>query len=159
MAKSNLGMYQSNIKDQSCLPKRSNLMSLAACIPSSFKFFSICLLLALEALSSADIAHPMMKFGVHAVKAEELLEAPQMGINNWKDWVDFNNLLLELVLFLTWLDCRPYAYSLLLPISSLILLLSLIRLSPAASWGRVGMGPGPLQHHWALMNPLGGQNI
>ena len=75
-------MYQSNIKDQSCLPKRSNLMSLAACIPSSFKFFSICLLLALEALSSADIAHPMMKFGVHAVKAEELLEAPQMGINN-----------------------------------------------------------------------------
>ena len=43
------------------LPNRSNLMSLAACIPSSFKFFSICLLLALEALSSADIAHPMIK--------------------------------------------------------------------------------------------------
>ena len=58
-------------------------MSLAACMPSSFKFFSICLLLALEALSSADIAQPMMKFGVHAVKAEvEFREAPQMGINS-----------------------------------------------------------------------------
>ena len=54
-------------------------MSLAAWTPSSFKFFSICLLLALEALSSADIAHPMMKVGVHA--GNELLEAPQMGIN------------------------------------------------------------------------------
>ena len=43
------------------LPNRSNLMSLAASIPSSFKFFSICLLLALEALSYADIAHPMIK--------------------------------------------------------------------------------------------------
>ena len=32
------------------LPNRSNLMSLAASIPSFFKFFSICLLLALEAL-------------------------------------------------------------------------------------------------------------
>ena len=59
-------------------------MSLAACIPSSFKFFSICLLLALEALSSADIAHPMMKLApVHfEVKAEELLELPQMGIQS-----------------------------------------------------------------------------
>ena len=161
MAKSNLGMYQSNIKDQSCLPKRSNLMSLAACIPSSFKFFSICLLLALEALSSADIAHPMMKFGVHAVKAEELLEAPQMGINNWKDWT--STIYYELVLFLTskaWLQTvRLFSSASYFFAASLILLLSLVRLSPAASWGRVGMGPGPLQHHWALMNPLGGQNI
>ena len=43
------------------LPNRSNLMSLAASIPSSFKFFSICLLLAQETLSYPDIAHPMIK--------------------------------------------------------------------------------------------------
>ena len=60
------------------LPKSSNLMSFAAWIPSSFKFFSICLLRALEALSSADIAHPMMKFGVHEVKVD--VAPPQMGI-------------------------------------------------------------------------------
>ncbi len=35
-------------------------MSFAAWMPSSLRFFSICLLLALEALSSADIAQPMM---------------------------------------------------------------------------------------------------
>ncbi len=35
-------------------------MSLAAWIPSSLRFFSICLLLALEARSSADMAHPML---------------------------------------------------------------------------------------------------
>lgn len=64
------------------LPSKSSLMSFAACIPSSLRFFSICLLRALEALSSADIAHPMMKFGVHAVKAEDVvMELPQMGIN------------------------------------------------------------------------------
>jgi hypothetical protein len=53
-------------------------MSFAAWIPSSFKFFSICLLRALEALSSADMAHPMMKFGVHEVKVD--VAPPQMGI-------------------------------------------------------------------------------
>ena len=65
-------------KDKKFLPKSSNLMSFAAWIPSSFKFFSICLLRALEALSSADIAHPMMKFGVHEVKVD--VAPPQMGI-------------------------------------------------------------------------------
>ena len=35
-------------------------MSLAACIPSSFRFFSICLLRAREARSSALMAQPMM---------------------------------------------------------------------------------------------------
>lgn len=40
-------------------PSSSNLMSLAACIPSSFKFFSICLLRASAARSSADIAQPI----------------------------------------------------------------------------------------------------
>jgi hypothetical protein len=35
-------------------------MSLAAWIPSSFRFFSICLDRALEALSSADIAQPIL---------------------------------------------------------------------------------------------------
>ncbi len=35
-------------------------MSFAAWMPSSLRFFSICLLLALEARSSADMAHPMM---------------------------------------------------------------------------------------------------
>ena len=57
-------------------------MSFAAWIPSSFKFFSICLLRALEALSSADIAHPMMKFGVHEVKVD--VAPPQMGIYKFK---------------------------------------------------------------------------
>ena len=65
-------------KNKKFLPKSSNLMSFAAWIPSSFKFFSICLLRALEALSSADIAHPMMKFGVHEVKVD--VAPPQMGI-------------------------------------------------------------------------------
>ena len=56
------------------------MISFAAWIPSSFRFFSISLLRALEALSSADIAHPMMKFGVHDVRAELEMELPQMGI-------------------------------------------------------------------------------
>ena len=55
------------------------MISFAAWIPSSFRFFSISLLRALEALSSADIAHPMMKFGVHEVKVD--VAPPQMGIN------------------------------------------------------------------------------
>ena len=41
-------------------PSSSNLMSLAACIPSSFRFFSICLLRARLARSSALMAQPMM---------------------------------------------------------------------------------------------------
>ena len=41
-------------------PSSNNLMSLAAWMPSSFRFFSICLLRALEARSSADMAQPMM---------------------------------------------------------------------------------------------------
>lgn len=61
------------------VPKRSNLMSFAAWIPSSLRFFSICLLRALEARSSADMAHPMMKLGVHEVKVDVV--PPQMGIN------------------------------------------------------------------------------
>lgn len=40
-------------------PSNSNLMSLDALAPSSFKFFSICLLRAMAARSSADEAHPM----------------------------------------------------------------------------------------------------
>jgi hypothetical protein len=54
-------------------------------MPSSLRFFSISLLLALEALSSADNAQPMMKLGVHEVLKAELVvaveAAPQMGIN------------------------------------------------------------------------------
>ena len=42
------------------LPSRSSFISLAACIPSSFKFFSICLLRAREARSSALMAQPMI---------------------------------------------------------------------------------------------------
>ena len=42
------------------LPSSSSLMSLAAWIPSSFRLFSICLDLARLALSSADMAHPMV---------------------------------------------------------------------------------------------------
>lgn len=41
-------------------PRSKSLISLAAWRPSSFKFFSICRLLAKAALSSADIAQPMM---------------------------------------------------------------------------------------------------
>lgn len=48
------------INQSSHLPNRSNLMSLAACMPSSFKFFSICLLRANAALSSADEVHPIL---------------------------------------------------------------------------------------------------
>ena len=69
------------LKSTKVLPNSSNLISFAAWIPSSFKFFSICLLRALEALSSADIAQPMMKLGVHEVKVEEEVVPPQMGIN------------------------------------------------------------------------------
>ncbi len=49
-------------------------------MPSSFRFFSIILLRAREARSSADIAQPMMKFGVHDVKGEAKEPPPQMGI-------------------------------------------------------------------------------
>ena len=40
-------------------------MSFAACIPSSLRFFSICLDRAREALSSADMAHPMVAAAEH----------------------------------------------------------------------------------------------
>lgn len=46
--------------DKYYLPNNRSFISLAAWIPSSFKFFSICLLLCRAALSSADIAQPMM---------------------------------------------------------------------------------------------------
>ena len=42
-------------------PSSSSLMSLAAWIPSSLRFFSICLLRAREARSSALMAQPMMR--------------------------------------------------------------------------------------------------
>ena len=42
------------------LPNSNSLMSLAAWIPSSLRFFSICLLRAREARSSALMAQPMM---------------------------------------------------------------------------------------------------
>lgn len=42
-------------------PKRSNLMSLAAWMPSSLRFFSICLLLARAARSSAEEVHPILQ--------------------------------------------------------------------------------------------------
>lgn len=48
-------------------------MSLAAWIPSSFKFFSICLLRAREALSSALMAQPMM-IACSGVRRASLLE-------------------------------------------------------------------------------------
>lgn len=41
-------------------PSNNNLMSLAAWIPSSFRFFSICLLRASAARSSADMAQPIL---------------------------------------------------------------------------------------------------
>ena len=59
------------------LPSSSNLMSFAAWIPSSFRFFSICLLRAREALSSALMAQPMM-IACSGVRRASLLEtAPQ----------------------------------------------------------------------------------
>lgn len=42
-------------------PNRSSLMSLAAWIPSSLRFFSICLLLARAARSSAEEVHPILQ--------------------------------------------------------------------------------------------------
>ena len=44
------------------LPSSNSLMSLAACIPSSFKFFSICLLRSKAARSSALIVQPIFAF-------------------------------------------------------------------------------------------------
>lgn len=41
-------------------PSKSNLMSLAAWMPSSFRFFSIILLRARAARSSADMAQPIL---------------------------------------------------------------------------------------------------
>ena len=64
------------------LPNRSNLMSLAASIPSFFKFFSICLLLALEALSYADIAHPMIKRNQYLVTRQIAINF-QGVLRNW----------------------------------------------------------------------------
>ena len=62
------------------LPSSSNLMSFAAWIPSSFRFFSICLLRAREALSSALMAQPMM-IACSGVRRASLLETgePQGG--------------------------------------------------------------------------------
>ena len=51
------------------LPSNNNLMSLAACIPSSFKFFSICLLRSKAARSSALIVQPIFAFRVPATGA------------------------------------------------------------------------------------------
>lgn len=45
----------------SSLPSRSNFTSFAAVIPSSFRFFSIALLLSKAALSSALSVHPMVR--------------------------------------------------------------------------------------------------
>lgn len=54
-----LRTFEQNIRI-STLPNNNSLISLAAWRPSSFRFFSICLLLAKAALSSADIAQPMI---------------------------------------------------------------------------------------------------
>lgn len=43
------------------LPNRSSFMSLAACNPSSFRFFSICLLRSRAALSSAECPQPILR--------------------------------------------------------------------------------------------------
>ncbi|CAH4029166.1 unnamed protein product [Pieris brassicae] len=53
------GYARAKPANESCLPRSSSLMSLAACMPSSFRFFSICLLRARAARSSADEAQPM----------------------------------------------------------------------------------------------------
>ena len=65
------------------LPSSSNLMSFAAWIPSSFRFFSICLLRAREALSSALMAQPMM-IACSGVRRASLLETgePQGGAHH-----------------------------------------------------------------------------
>ena len=54
-------LNETNLCRYGFLPRSNNLISLAAWIPSSFRFFSICLLLALDALSSADIAQPILR--------------------------------------------------------------------------------------------------
>ena len=65
------------------LPSSSNLMSFAAWMPSSFRFFSICLLRAREALSSALMAQPMM-MACSGVRRASLLETgePQGGAHH-----------------------------------------------------------------------------
>lgn len=52
-------------------PNSRSLMSLAACMPSSLRFFSICLLLARAARSSALIAHPI---ALHQLVTELILK-------------------------------------------------------------------------------------
>ncbi|KNC21800.1 hypothetical protein FF38_03214 [Lucilia cuprina] len=41
------------------LPKSNNLISFAACMPSSLRFFSICLERCMAARSSADVVQPI----------------------------------------------------------------------------------------------------
>lgn len=43
------------------LPNKSSFMSLAACSPASFRFFSICLLRSRAALSSAECPQPILR--------------------------------------------------------------------------------------------------
>lgn len=43
------------------LPNKSSFMSLAACSPSSLRFFSICLLRSRAALSSAECPQPILR--------------------------------------------------------------------------------------------------
>ena len=81
------------------LPNRSNLMSLAASIPSFFKFFSICLLLALEAFSSADIAHPMIKRNYYLVARQIVINFQgvlKIGMPS-RSILRFNSVILTLV--------------------------------------------------------------
>lgn len=53
-------MLATKVKSKvSHLPSNKSLISLAACIPSSLRFFSICFERARAARSSADIAQPI----------------------------------------------------------------------------------------------------
>lgn len=64
-------------------PSRRSLMSLAACMPSSLRFFSICLLRARAARSSADIAHPILR---PASRTKVTKPAPsQLGSQQWNE--------------------------------------------------------------------------
>jgi hypothetical protein len=63
LTRSQLRMARSSVNcenGRADLPSSSSLMSLAACIPSSLRFFSICLLRANAARSSALIAQPIL---------------------------------------------------------------------------------------------------
>ena len=65
-------------REQRYSPSSKSLMSFAACSPSSFKFFSMALLLSIAARSSALMVQPMM---MAVVAGQACRKADQPGLD------------------------------------------------------------------------------